>query len=677
MSSATTIVRTAQSVAENSEVQVSKLINLFFVNNLSLNSEEPFSAESYGGEELTASRSSQSDSDSASTATPDKAGALSPEQHLSSRSNSVAIKLDISSSDAGSSEGIAMSDSYSHSLSRFEGSHSNPDFAATYAQSLLESSEVITVIEVSENDPAAEDSTFAQGSHSDAEWSELSQSYGSTAGNSRHSDIDWSDLSTSVHRSSQKRAPSRGMLREVSFSTSKGSGEEDWEDALSGKSPEELTQALNASFPYKSTVLRVSLSKVPDDVEAPTKADTVTTRHRSKSDSHLVSDLSQLRTSVIALSEIDDFEDLAPRSKSTVQPPVAGADRKNKRKSPARSVKSSTSDSSKNSKKSVRSAGGSRSSSRSKKKLRAPNEAESAKSTANGRVPILSLLKGSAKVKSPRSPRGASDSSDSGDSPKRSRRPKSKRSIENSQQSADKINRMVEKIAAEVAEQETVLHAKKMASEVHRSHADELSAIAPDLEEYADTGTPRVPAGAALPALPDEMYNLKLLDAQDGVMKSISSIQSAAEAHRFVIVFLRQLGCVFCRRRMSELVALKPRLDSLGVPLICVSNGSEKHAKKLLAEIGLTCPVLLDKPQKLYKLMNLQRGLRPALLNSKTLSKLGETLRMGFRQGTTSGDQLQLGGYFVCQGQKVLFAHVDRFSGDNADRAALEGVCGL
>jgi peroxiredoxin len=299
-----------------------------------------------------------------------------------------------------------------------------------------------------------------------------------------------------------------------------------------------------------------------------------------------------------------------------------------------------------------------------------------------GRIPLLALLRATnvspiSSISSGGLPLDESESDSSGESTPQAIAPKrSKRSMEMIKQSADKIDHMVEKIASKVTpgEEDVRQQAKQIASELHKSHGDEICSIAQDLEVENDVHTPRN-AQPTILTLPDELWHLRLVDAQDGVEKSIEELTKQSKAPSFVLVFLRQFGCIFCRRRLSDLVELKPLLDARGVQLIAIGNGSLKAAKKVLGEFGLTCPVLLDQKQKSYRLMNLHRGIRAALLNAKTMAKIGETFRMGFKQGRSSGDQLQLGGFFVCQGTRVTFAHPDRYSGDTVDHNTISAVC--
>lgn len=253
---------------------------------------------------------------------------------------------------------------------------------------------------------------------------------------------------------------------------------------------------------------------------------------------------------------------------------------------------------------------------------------------------------------------------------------RTKHSLDRLKKSADTIENLIEKITAQVAPgDKNVLEAKRMASELHRSHGDEIAAIVPELAEAVSSAAQNEEI-VAMATIPEELLHLRLIDAQDKVEKSIAEIYKLSSKGTCVLVFLRQLGCMFCRRRIAELAALQPRLDPKNATLILISNGSTKHAKKILSEAGLTCPVLMDKAQRAYRLMHLPRGLRAALLNAKTVSKIGETVRMGFRQGRTSGDSLQLGGYFVFRGNKVLLSHPDKYTGDNVDVNTLEAICG-
>lgn len=112
------------------------------------------------------------------------------------------------------------------------------------------------------------------------------------------------------------------------------------------------------------------------------------------------------------------------------------------------------------------------------------------------------------------------------------------------------------------------------------------------------------------------------------------------------IVFVRHLGCPFCRKEAAQLKADAPRFEAAGVNIVLVTMSSPDDAAAFRKQFQLPFPVLADPMQKCYDAFAVPRGGVNAIMGPKTwLSGLAATLAHGV--GTPNGDVRQLSGAFV------------------------------
>ena len=100
-----------------------------------------------------------------------------------------------------------------------------------------------------------------------------------------------------------------------------------------------------------------------------------------------------------------------------------------------------------------------------------------------------------------------------------------------------------------------------------------------------------------------------------------------------------------------------------------VGSGSVSQARAFREEQGLTFPLYTDPSLGAYRKAGLRHGLASSL-DPRIAARALDAFRHGFRQVGTQGPAMQQGGAFViAAGGRLLFEHVSRFAGDNADPA--------
>ncbi len=124
---------------------------------------------------------------------------------------------------------------------------------------------------------------------------------------------------------------------------------------------------------------------------------------------------------------------------------------------------------------------------------------------------------------------------------------------------------------------------------------------------------------------------------------------------------------MFARQQAAALMRIKPLLDRNAVGLVAVGSGSPDNARQFVREFSFDGVMVVDPGLKAYKAFGLKRGVLKTLGPSSLFKGLG-AMKNGFRQSAAAGDLWQQGGLFVIgPGDKVDFAHRDRFAGDLAD----------
>lgn len=118
------------------------------------------------------------------------------------------------------------------------------------------------------------------------------------------------------------------------------------------------------------------------------------------------------------------------------------------------------------------------------------------------------------------------------------------------------------------------------------------------------------------------------------------------------------------------------RIHEHGAELVLVGSGKPHHAAAFRDELGLDTPLLVDPTRKAYDAANLERGVGTTF-NLKAMQSTVRAFKGGHRQTRMAGDPWQQGGTLVIDGDRLLFAHVSKRSGDNADpEAVLQALAG-
>jgi len=140
-----------------------------------------------------------------------------------------------------------------------------------------------------------------------------------------------------------------------------------------------------------------------------------------------------------------------------------------------------------------------------------------------------------------------------------------------------------------------------------------------------------------------------------------------------VLVFLRHLGCTFCRQQLANLANDHARFVAAGANVACVAQGTPSVGKAYTILYQLPFPLLLcGDDLSIYRDYGLSRGTRRQLLSPIVLLRGFASVFQGHKQTQVVGDGHQLGGAFIIDITGTM-RHIHRNAdySDNARNPAL------
>ncbi len=149
--------------------------------------------------------------------------------------------------------------------------------------------------------------------------------------------------------------------------------------------------------------------------------------------------------------------------------------------------------------------------------------------------------------------------------------------------------------------------------------------------------------------------------------QTIAELSGAAP---LLVVFLRHLGCPFCRQTLADLSIAQPDLDRAGVSIALVHMADNTAAGEAFREYGLEgVPRFSDVDREAYRAMEL--GSIPLL---RTMFG-GKTWREAYRAaiqeghgfGPSLGNVLQMPGVFVVDQGRIVAGRTHVGMGDRPD----------
>lgn len=143
-------------------------------------------------------------------------------------------------------------------------------------------------------------------------------------------------------------------------------------------------------------------------------------------------------------------------------------------------------------------------------------------------------------------------------------------------------------------------------------------------------------------------------------------LRSLYEQQRLALVFLRHLGCVFCKEHVGQLRSL----SDLNIVFVTLGNVAQTEAFR--RKVKSPHKFISDPEKKLHDLFNLTRGGLAELINPHIVVRMIGALFRGYINGLPQGDSSMLPGVFLIEPDgTVIWEHRGK---DIADTVAAADV---
>jgi hypothetical protein len=147
-----------------------------------------------------------------------------------------------------------------------------------------------------------------------------------------------------------------------------------------------------------------------------------------------------------------------------------------------------------------------------------------------------------------------------------------------------------------------------------------------------------------------------------------ASLADLSRGRRLLLVFLRHLGCIFCRQALADLAASRQTIEQNGARIVLVHMQTDQEAGALFAGYGLQDVSRISDPaRRLYTHFGLARGGLGQVGGPAVWLPAIKSLFSGTLPGIPKSDIWQLPGVFLLEDGRVLAGHRHQTSADPVD----------
>ncbi len=161
----------------------------------------------------------------------------------------------------------------------------------------------------------------------------------------------------------------------------------------------------------------------------------------------------------------------------------------------------------------------------------------------------------------------------------------------------------------------------------------------------------------------DEMYSLDMFETSEGY-----DLQEMTEKWPTMVVFLRHMGCTFCKQTLADISKKRNNIEISGTRILLVHMSDLETATETLKQYGLEdLPQISDPEGILYKKFKLCRGSISSLFGPKVVYRGLLNIIKGHKQSAPDGDVFQMPGLFLLKNGKILRSFVHTSAADTPD----------
>lgn len=163
------------------------------------------------------------------------------------------------------------------------------------------------------------------------------------------------------------------------------------------------------------------------------------------------------------------------------------------------------------------------------------------------------------------------------------------------------------------------------------------------------------------------MISAALLDRRVGGVNLVpGTLRDQLGDALHLLVFLRHLGCVFCRETLADLRAAAEG-DAAFPAVLFFFQGTVTEGRALLRRYGPQLRAISDEAGFFYEGFGIRRGGLLEMFGPSVLRGWSRAAGKGHRNGDRSGDVWRMPGMYLARGSQILWAHEYRHAADQPD----------
>ena len=147
------------------------------------------------------------------------------------------------------------------------------------------------------------------------------------------------------------------------------------------------------------------------------------------------------------------------------------------------------------------------------------------------------------------------------------------------------------------------------------------------------------------------------------------TLRELFDGQSHVLVFVRHLGCTFCREHVRELDSLSPSLVTF------VSTADPATTNRFRSWIDTPHRFICDESATLFQRFGLKRATLSQAISPKIAARGLISLMKGNINGKPAGDPMRLGGTFLIDADGLIrWSHVAKDVSDNASLSEIQSA---
>lgn len=166
--------------------------------------------------------------------------------------------------------------------------------------------------------------------------------------------------------------------------------------------------------------------------------------------------------------------------------------------------------------------------------------------------------------------------------------------------------------------------------------------------------------------IPEEVLSTPV----SGVNLALGSLRRQLAPAGTLLVFLRQLGCAFCRETIGDLAACAgSRADYPKV--LFFFQGGPSEGRALLRGLWPDAHAIADPEKRFYAAFGVERGSLWQMLGPEVWRAQTRARTKGHVQGARVGDVWMMPGTLLVRDERVVWSHAYRHAADHPEFAKI------